>query len=130
MAYITQIPDKRTHDNIVAESASIPTIIYVSNSSLPHCKAFTPQYEALANRLQEERKTNCSKRNVRFCELGFATETAAMFKFSPNQLPVIVLMCNDRDGKNWARTMMSPRIRELELAVEDMRERAGQKLRS
>jgi hypothetical protein len=43
---------------------------------------------------------------------------------------VIVLMCSDRDGKNWARTMMSPRIGELEQAVEDMREEAGQKLRS
>lgn len=122
---ITPIPDKPTHDQIVAESSSTPTIIYVCNSSLPHCKAFTPQYEALAYKLQTESRTNCSKRNVKCCTLEFGTETAAMFKFSPNQLPVVVLMCADRDGKSWARTMMSPRIEELEEAVEDMRARAG-----
>lgn len=124
-SYIISIPDKTTHDRIVDEAYSIPTVIYVSNSSLPMCKSFTPQYQSLAKRLQDQGRKDCSKLNVRFCELEFATETAMMFKFSPNQLPVIVLLCKDADkGGLWARTMMSPRIGELEGAVEDMRGRA------
>jgi thioredoxin-like negative regulator of GroEL len=128
--YTTSIPNKAVHDTVVAESAHTPTVIYVCNSSLPICKSFTPQYESLAHKLQDQSRTNCSKRNVKLCVLEFGTETSAMFKFSPNQLPVVVLMCSDREGKNWARTMMSPRIGELEEAVEDMRERAGTSLRN
>ncbi len=57
--------------------------------------------------------------------MEFSNETASMFKFSPNQLPVITLICHDREGKYWARTMMSPTLAELEGKVEDMREKAG-----
>lgn len=112
---ITLIPSKSVHDNIVAESNQIPTVIYVSNSSMPICKAFTPRYEALAQGYS----------SVRFCQMEFATETAAMFKFSPNQLPVVVLMCTEAGGSNWCRTMMSPRIEELEGAVRKILEREG-----
>lgn len=75
---ITNITDKASHDAVVTEAADTPTVIYVSNSSLPHCKAFTPQYEALAAKLREQSKKDCSKRNVRFCTMEFATATAPL----------------------------------------------------
>lgn len=122
---ITDITDKKTHDTVVAEAAQTPTVIYVCNSSLPHCKTFTPEYESLAYQVRNQSKTDCSKRNVRFCRMELTAETASMFKFSPNQLPVVTLICNDRDGNSWARTITSPKIAELEEAMDGMRQRAG-----
>ena len=64
---VVQINDKAEHDQIVTQSKDIPTVIYVSNSSLPACKTFTPQYEDLAQRWHET--------NIKFCQLEFTSET-------------------------------------------------------
>ena len=106
---ITQIGDKHEHDRVVAESGDTPTVIYVSNSSLPQCKAFTPQYEALAARFEMSRE-------IRFSQLEFTNKTSMMFKFAPNQLPVLVLV---QEG-NWCRTLLSPTMQELERGVDEL----------
>lgn len=115
---VIQIPDKPTHDNIVAESEHNPSIIYVCNSALPICKDFTPQYEKLA---EKHGKGDGAERLLRFCQLDFSTETSMMFKFSPNQLPVLVLISEG----HWARTLMSPTIQELESGVAELLKRSG-----
>lgn len=115
---LTQITNQATHDKIVDESAQTPTVIYVSNSALPICKSFTPKYEALQDKYNGG---NNGQMSVRFCQLEISSETSAMFKFSPNQLPVIVLCSRGP----WSRTLMSPSVAKLEEAVEDMLERTG-----
>lgn len=112
---ITQIIDKQTHDKVVDESERTPTIIYVSNYALPICREFTPQYEDLAQKHSKEQSV------VNFCQMEITSETSAMFKFSPNQLPVLVLMCRGP----WSKTMMSPKIGQLDTEIERMLERVG-----
>jgi hypothetical protein len=56
------------------------------------------------------------KKTVKFCQLEFTNQTSMMFKFAPNQLPVISLMCNG----NWCKTLLSPTIQELKQGVEEM----------
>ena len=114
---IDQIPNRAVHDAIVAESEQTPTVIYVSNSALPVCKTFTPKYETLANNCSRGNETT---RSIRFCQLNFTSETSMMFKFSPNQLPVVVLMCNG----TWCKTLMSPSLKELESGIEELAEKA------
>lgn len=115
---VIQIPDKPAHDKIVDESEGTPTIIYVSNSALPICRDFTPKYEALADKYN---KSSGGERSIRFCQLDFSSETSAMFKFSPNQLPVVVFLCKGP----WSRTMMSPNVQQLEGGIEEMLRKAG-----
>ena len=119
---IIHIPNKATHDEIVNKAHSdsknsTPTIIYVSNSALPICRAFTPKYEDLAEKYS---KAGGLESNVKFCQLDFSSETSAMFKFSPNQLPVIVFLCKGP----WSKTMMSPNVEQLEDGIKMMLEQA------
>ena len=124
-AKITQIPNKQVHDTMVAESEGTPTVIYVSNSSLPACKAFTPKYEALADEhdrnVSSEYADIPAERSIRFCQLDFSNETSMMFKFSPNQLPVVVLISEGC----WCRTLMSPSVKELESGIGELLKKAG-----
>lgn len=102
---ILQITDKQEHDEAVEQSKKTPTVIYVSNSNLPNCKDFTPKYEQLAQKHAQS--------GVRFCQMEFQTKTSMLFKFSPNQLPVTVLVFRDR----WAQTVQGAEMRELEAAL-------------
>ncbi|EME48639.1 hypothetical protein DOTSEDRAFT_49073 [Dothistroma septosporum NZE10] len=111
-AKVVQIHNKQEHDEVVAHSKDIPTVIYVSNSSLPACKTFSPKYEDLAQRW--------SHSGIQFCQLEFTSETSMMFKFSPNQLPVTVFMVRD----SWAKTVMGPDLREVEAALEELQKTA------
>ena len=113
---ITHIPNKFVHDKIIAESATTPTVLYLSNSVLPFCKAFTPKYEALA----EKHKSNDAS-SVRFTQMENTPETSPMFKFAPNQLPVVILISEGR----WAKTLMSPSIEEVERGIGELVERVG-----
>ena len=113
----TQIPNRQVHDTIVAESESKPTVIYVSNSVLPACKAFTPKYESIADK---HNNGNTGKQAIKFCQLEITSETSAMFKFSPNQLPVVVFMCKGP----WSKTLMSPTVKEFEDGIKELLERS------
>ena len=113
----TYISNKEEHDKVVAESATTPTIIYLSNYVLPICKDFTPKYEALAKRYRSER----SETSIRFTQMETTPETSPMFKFAPNQLPVVILLSEGR----WCRTLMSPTIKELEAGIGELLERVG-----
>ena len=106
-AKIIQLGNKAKHDGVIhdCETTDTPTVIYVSNSALPTCKTFTPKYESLATEIE----------GVRFCQLDFSNETSMMFKFSPNQLPVVVLM-----RARWCRTLMSPSMKELRAGIENL----------
>lgn len=81
---VLQLTDKASHDALIAESKTTPTVIHVSNSVLPICKNFNPKYERLAS--------EWSAMGIRFAQLEFTDKTSMMFKFSPNQLPVTVFM--------------------------------------
>ena len=118
MSKVIQIADKPTHDKIVSESEDTPAVIYVSNSALPACKKFTPQYEELAGQYG---RSNGPEQTVRLCQLELTSEVSYFFKFSPNQLPVCVFM-----GKGpWSKTAMSPSIGEVEMGVAELLEKAG-----
>ena len=120
---ITYIPNKSIHDTIVAESATTPTVIYLCNSVLPFCKTFTPKYEALAQKWSSGEKDSSGSEvsNVRFTQMENTPETSPMFKFAPNQLPVVIFIS---EGK-WAKTLMSPTIEEVERGLEELVERVG-----
>lgn len=107
---IHQITDKQEHDAAVEQSKQTPTVIYVSNSNLPICKAFTPQYQDLANKYDKHDS------DVRFYQMEFQTKTSMLFKFSPNQLPVTVLMVHDA----WCKTVMADNLAALEAALEEL----------
>lgn len=111
---ITQIPDKPTHDRIVAESIDRPTILYLSSSVLPACKSFTPQYEALAAR------DSSDETNVRFCQIEYSNQTSPMFKFAQAQLPVVIFMCADR----YCETLLSPTIQEVDARLVKLKKKA------
>ena len=107
---VTQILDRPRHDKLIAEAhdPGQPTVLYVSNSSLPGCKVFTPKYEALAGRFPE----------VNFLQVDYCRETSDLFKFAPNQLPVLVLVKGW-----WAKTIMGANYKELEDGVKAMLEK-------
>ncbi|CAK3982308.1 Benzoate 4-monooxygenase [Lecanosticta acicola] len=107
---IIQILDKPEHDGIVAQSKDMPTVIYVSNSVLPACKAFGPKFHALVEQW--------SPRGIRFCQLEFTDKTSMMFKFAPNQLPVTVFMVHD----NWCKTVMGADAAAMEIALGELLE--------
>ena len=109
---VIQLLDQPSHDAVVAESKYTPTVIYVSNSSLPLCRDFTPKYEALA--------TKHTSQGVKFCQLEFTNKTSCMFKFAPNQLPVTVLVCETV----WCKTIMGANINELEAGITQLLDEA------
>ena len=115
---IYQITNKPALQKVEAESSSVPTIIYVSNSALPICRDFTPKYEELA---QKYSKDNGDEKSIRFTQIEFATETSALFKFSPNQLPVVTFLCKGP----WSKTLMSPSVQQMEQSIEEMLQKAG-----
>lgn len=108
------------------ESTGKPSVLYVSNSSLPACKTFNPQYEALATRYSSEYGNL-----ITFAQMEFSAETSMLFKFAPNQLPILTLMCREREGSDgegevmWAKTVMGADLKELEKGIREMLGRAG-----
>ena len=102
---VVQITNRAKHDEVVSRSKQTPTVLHVSNSALPTCKAFSPRYEQLA--------TQHAANGITFAEMDFSTETSYLFKFSPNQLPVTVAMYGDR----WAKTVMGADMRGIEEAI-------------
>lgn len=107
---ITDVPDKPAHDRLLADSLHRPTVLYLSSSVLPACKAFTPTYEALAARHQ------AAGSRVRFAQMEYSSQTSALCKFAQAQLPVVVFMCADR----WCRTLLGPTGKEVAAGVEEL----------
>lgn len=120
MSSIIQITDAASHSEITsqAELQSKPTIIYVSDSALPPCKTFTPNYESLISRYK-------AKYDIAFAQMENTPKTSMLFKFTPNQLPVLTLMCRERGGSMWAKTIMGANLKELESGIAEMLEKAG-----
>lgn len=104
---VFQIADRASHDELMeqAHGSGRPTVLYVSNSSLPGCKVFTPRFEALAR----------ERFDVSFFQVEYSRNTHDLFKFSPNQLPVLVLVKG-----HWARTIMGANYDELVEGVKGM----------
>jgi len=104
---VVQIIDRTSHDKLINEAHIIgqPAVLYVSKSSLPGCKAFTPQYAALADEYP----------GVHFYQVEYSRETHDLFKFAPNELPVLILVKG-----NWARMIMGANHAELVAGVEGM----------
>lgn len=119
MANITYLNNKPEHDAAVSAADKTPTVIYLSNSPLPVCKAFTPKYEDLAAKYAERNV------DINFCLMELSSETSPMFKFAPNQLPVLVLMVKGM----WCRTIMGANVRELEAGIEELLKEAAKWLR-
>lgn len=92
------ITDKRSLDLLVAQcnTDNIPTVLHVHNSAVPRCQSFLAVYERFAT-------ANASKDGIaiQYAKMDYTSETSAMFKFAPNQLPVTVVMV----GRGWARTV-------------------------
>lgn len=107
---VTPIPNKTTHDTILAASATHPTVIYLSSDVLPACQRFAPEYEPLATKHPD----------IKFCRMEYSSETSPMFKFAQAQLPVVVLVIEGR----WCRTLLSPKIGEVEGKLEELRREA------
>ncbi|KAG4434918.1 hypothetical protein IFR05_009587, partial [Cadophora sp. M221] len=102
-------PTSHSHFTKTAESTGIPSVLYVSNSSLPACKIFTPEYEKLAVRF-----TSKYGDKITFTQMDFTSETSMLFKFAPNQLPVLTLMCRQCESEGgglWAKTVMGADLR-------------------
>lgn len=123
MSPIIQITNAASHSsfNEKAQSQGKPSIIYVSNSVLPACKTFTPKYESLASRYSAEY-------DITFAQIEYAPDTSMLFKFAPNQLPVLTLMCRESEkgsGNMWAKTVMGADLKALESGIEEMLDRAG-----
>lgn len=118
---ITQVPDKPTHDRILADSITRPTILYLSSSVLPACKSFTPEYERLASTYQSSQSDELS---LRFCQMEYSNQTSPMFKFAQAQLPVVIFMVADR----WCKTLLSPTVKEVESGIEELKEKARELL--
>ncbi|KAM3415212.1 hypothetical protein BST61_g8743 [Cercospora zeina] len=102
---VIQIADRAKHDEIVEKSHRTPTVLHVSNSSLPACREFSPRYEQLAQRHAGS--------GIAFAEMDFNAATSYLFKFSPNQLPVTVAMFGDR----WATTVMGTDMGRIEESI-------------
>jgi thiol-disulfide isomerase/thioredoxin len=124
MANITQIISYDTHDALLsrAEMTGKPTVIYVSNSPLPACKKFTPQYESFATKAASNENERREEAGIEFAQMELSSETSNLFKFAPNQLPVLVFMCRERLGKGdmWCKTVMGADLEGLEVGVREM----------
>ena len=110
MANLIHLTNRREHDAAVTAAETTPTVIYLSNSPLPACKTFTPKYSELASKYK----------TVQFCIMELSSETSPMFKFAPNQLPVLVFVVK----KTWCRTIMAANVRELEAGLGDLLDEA------
>lgn len=103
------INDRAEHDAAVTKADDgTPTVLFVCNSSTPPCKAFVPKYAEMAAKYAD--------RGVKFYRMEFNSETSYLFKFSPNQLPVLTVMINGR----WARTVMGGDAKGLESAIGEL----------
>lgn len=111
---IAQVPDKPTHDRIIHESIERPTVLYLSSSVLPACKAFTPEYERLAGSSQTQGS------GIRFCQIEYSNQTSPLFKFSQAQLPVVIFTCADR----YCKTLLSPKVKEVEAGLDELKTKA------
>ncbi|KAK4543509.1 hypothetical protein LTR36_005403 [Oleoguttula mirabilis] len=122
--HITHLTTKTEHDAAVSAATQTPTVIYLSNSPLPACKAFTPRYEALAAKYNDDaeaaRSGNGNDNGINFCMMELSSETSPMFKFAPNQLPVLVFMVTE----TWCRTIMGANAKELETGIGEMMKEA------
>jgi thioredoxin-like negative regulator of GroEL len=112
-ANITTIASREEHDAVVAASETTPTVIYLCNDVTPACKAFTPKYEALAK--------NYAQSGITFALMEFNSCTSMMFKFAPNQLPVIPLMY----GGRWCRTVTTANMQDLEPLIHELLKQSG-----
>lgn len=110
---VVHIADRAKHDEVVEQSHRTPTVLHVSNSSLPTCREFSPRYEQLAQRHASS--------GIAFAEMDFNAATSYLFKFSPNQLPVTVAMFGDR----WAKTVMGADLKSIEESIELLRGEAN-----
>ncbi|KAK5121830.1 hypothetical protein LTR85_004705 [Meristemomyces frigidus] len=120
---ITYLTTKAEHDAAVSVAVHTPTVIYLCNSPLPVCKAFTPKYETLAAKYAAEdaaaepaMASGGRSKSIKFCMMELSSETSPMFKFAPNQLPVLVLMVRT----NWAKTIMGADAKELEAGIQEL----------
>lgn len=111
MPPIVPIPDKETHERLIASNPP-PTVLYLSSSVLPACKAFTPHFERLA------REWN----GIRFCQMEYSSETSALFKFTQAQLPIVVLIC----GERWCRTLLGLTVEEVERGLGELQDKANE----
>jgi thiol-disulfide isomerase/thioredoxin len=123
MPDIIQITDAASYSTFTkeAEWQGKPTVTYVSNSVLPACKTFTPKYENLVSHYG-------SKYDITFGQIDYTSDTSMLFKFSPNQLPVLALMCRESEkgsGNMWAKTIMGADLKALESGIAEMLEKAG-----
>jgi thioredoxin-like negative regulator of GroEL len=110
---ITSITTREEHDAVVAASDTTPTVIYLCNDVTPACKAFTPKYEVLAAKY--------AYTDITFAIMEFNNRTSMMFKFAPNQLPVIPLMY----GGRWCRTVTAANMQDLEPLIEELLKQSG-----
>jgi len=123
MSSIIQITSAASYSTFTnsAESTGKPTVTYVFNSVLPACKVFTPKYENLASHCS-------SKYDIIFGQIDYTSDTSMLFKFSPNQLPVLTLVCRESErgsGNMWAKTVMGADLKALESGIEELLDRAG-----
>lgn len=65
-------------------------------------------------------------RGVEFAQMEISSETSSLFKFSPNQLPVLVFMCREHGGTGdmWCKTVMGADLEGLRGGVSEMVNRA------
>ncbi|QIW97965.1 hypothetical protein AMS68_003483 [Peltaster fructicola] len=98
---VRQILDKADHDQAVEQAKKTPTIIYVSNDVMPTCKAFAGCYEEAAASTNPE--------GVAFYQMELSSKTSPLFKFTANQLPILVFICGD----SWCRTAMAANKKDL-----------------
>ncbi|KAK4554880.1 hypothetical protein LTR86_008028 [Recurvomyces mirabilis] len=113
---LTYIHSPEEHDQVVAKAdAGTPTVIFLRNDVTPACKAFTPKYEAIVEKYAHS--------GIQFCIMEFTNATSMMFKFAPNQLPVIPLMV----GGQWCRTVTAANMKDFEPLLQELLEIAAQK---
>ncbi|EMD00544.1 hypothetical protein BAUCODRAFT_144199 [Baudoinia panamericana UAMH 10762] len=105
---ITKITNKAEHDAVVAEAErTTPTVIAVINSATPRCKAFLPAFEGVA--------ADHGHRRLKFATMDFNNDTSYMFKFAPNQLPVVVFL-----RSKWCRSIMGASSQELSEGMQEL----------
>ncbi|KAK3070518.1 hypothetical protein LTR53_010312 [Teratosphaeriaceae sp. CCFEE 6253] len=110
---ITHITNRDEHDVAVAQSETTPTVIYLSNSATPVCKAFTKGFERTAE--------SHASSGIQFCQLEFNNETSMLFKFAPNQLPVVAFMCRGP----WCRSVVGATQKDLDAGIKQLLEADG-----
>lgn len=107
---IIRITDKDSHDVIArAGENGTPTVIYVSFSPLPVCRAFTPKFEALAA------KPEYAEAGIVFAQMELDKETTYILKFGVQTCPICICL-----KKGWCKTLLpGARIETLEACVRE-----------